>query len=80
MTTRAWTRERPIKAGWYWWRGHNRPEELVRVNRYNGVFWMAGFVDDPEDCVMVNYVFALNECGGEWSGPIDPPREAREEG
>ena len=63
--TRAWTREKPTKPGWYWWRQTKRHYgEIVCV------------IDI--DILTVNRNGVITEVrGGEWAGPIPEPIEAR---
>jgi hypothetical protein len=60
-----WTTTKPTEPGWYWWRG--RPNIEPDIHKVS-----ARDIEDQADGL---YSFPP----GEWSGPIDPPREARGE-
>ena len=60
-----WSKERPTKAGWYWYRGRTTPGTVfvveVTVGDYRS---MACFVSGRREW--------LAELDGEWQGPITP--------
>ena len=62
-----WTKEKPTKPGWYWWRLHSGPtaykgmREIIRHG--NLLQWRLSDGD----------LQAIPECDGFWSGPIPPP-------
>jgi hypothetical protein len=61
----AWTREKPIKPGWYWYRGEC-DGKIVKVLH---------FIDDDGDgpYLATSDDVALGDLAGEWSGPVEPP-------
>ena len=63
----TWTRDRPTQPGWYWWRGITMPMCVVRIVDWRGDGEL--YVRDGENLT------ALNECYGNWSGPIPQPEE-----
>ena len=66
----AWSRERPTKPGWYWWRyNEHSPVHATKIEQGNGAdndgLWYArenSYV--PSNAVYLQY--------GEWQGPLDP--------
>jgi len=62
----AWRRERPSKAGWYWW----RDEGL-----YNGIkiIQLSLVMSDLQvhEHGMLNGLL-VRELPGEWQGPLEP--------
>ena len=62
----AWSRERPTKEGWWWWRvdEHDICPWMVRVSRGDfGLMLMSG--------PMGHGFMPIGE-GGEWQGPLEP--------
>ena len=83
----TWTTVKPTKAGWYWWKRADFPAEMVRIIEgdfhdlgpsQHGLF-MFGFRDHPDEGVIINYCFRLDTCGGEWAGPLEPPKEKEQQ-
>ena len=68
VMSRAWTTQKPTIAGWYW----NRYGKM----KVQGIYYVSG--DDVYTVGQLGSI-PVEKFGGEWSGPIDPPREAREE-
>jgi hypothetical protein len=67
---RQWTSERPTKSGFYYYRQSNDEEPIVlRVEvlddrkGLNSVVWLPGD----------NAAEPLEQCHGDWAGPIEPP-------
>lgn len=68
MTPLEWTRTKPSKPGFYWYRN-------------NHVVWVTQVVREETGELCAEWGSLLETVIGEWSHqPIDPPREAREEG
>jgi len=61
-----WTREKPTKDGWYWWRtgGDCNLRGIVSVCIETDIMVLAG-----------NYKY-LSQTTGEWAGPIPVPEDA----
>ena len=61
-----WTREKPTKNGWYWWRtgGDCNLRGIVSVCIETDIMVLAG-----------SYKY-LSQTTGEWAGPIPEPEEA----
>ena len=66
MTEAGWTQEPPKLPGWYWWRhSHLARVHITRVN-------------DRLEVVALNELFNVSdsdhvdECDGQWLGPITP--------
>jgi hypothetical protein len=65
----SWTRKRPTKPGWYWYRDADREEVVLHVfdPQGNGVMkvweWSEGHMLRP-----------IAEYDGEWWGPMTPPQ------
>ena len=63
----AWSRERPTKAGWYWWQDQFWEPECVEVYEMNdvpGVLMVSS--------TNLDKATALDTWGGEWQGPLEP--------
>jgi hypothetical protein len=59
-----WSRERPVQAGWYWFRDPLQKPEVIQIWNKEGVLW----VD--------YYGVSLDSFGnGEWCGPLEPPHD-----
>lgn len=61
-----WTRERPTEPGYYWL---HRPwvepsPQVVKVVRH---------VSGALKVIVFGNVFSLDQIGGEWAGPLEPP-------
>ena len=70
-----WTKEKPMKSGWYWW----RPKKNF-VPHIAYVVWESVIHPVQKDRMFVLYPpfsveFTVNERGGEWAGPIQEPEE-----
>jgi hypothetical protein len=65
MGTLAWTAEKPLKAGWYWYRGEAAEADplIVQVDEAGYFQWPDGGFQEV----------ALAK--GEWAGPIALPEE-----
>jgi len=61
-----WTKEKPVKAGWYWLRGLDEVS-IVQVRMGGELYVVPSGWDDT---------YALRNVDGEWAGPIPEPREA----
>ena len=59
----AWSRERPTKAGWYWWRRSVGFHKALKLYSFGGGL-----------CIDANEEnFPIEEIdGGEWQGPLTP--------
>lgn len=66
----TWTNERPKFVGVYWHRAtprsHSHP---VKVYRVGGSFYVWPIEEDARADITVR----LEDCSGEWSGPMMPP-------
>ena len=62
-----WTKERPTKAGWYWYQGpHEQSEPEVLAVEFDDEFdRFVQFGVGPQAWV--------DECNGQWAGPLEPP-------
>lgn len=67
---RQWTSERPTKSGFYYYRQSEDEEPIVLKvevqddrKGHMGVVWL------PND----NVAEPLEQCHGDWAGPIEPP-------
>jgi len=59
----AWTREKPTKPGWYWWRWAPKSLMLVLdVHVRDGKMQAFSYLG----------LNPIDECDGEWQGPIEP--------
>ncbi|GBF40666.1 putative orphan protein [Leptospira johnsonii] len=61
-----YTKEIPVKPGWYWRRNPDMPRlrRIVEVERHQGQY-----------CAMINGLPFLLEKGFEYAGPIEEPEE-----
>ena len=63
----VWTKEKPTKEGWYWWRSGDIVG--IHVLEFDG--------DEGGELVcMTTDGDTIEEMGGEWAGPLPEPREA----
>lgn len=62
----AWDSRKPTKEGWYWWRWdqHDPEPDIVRVWRWKDSL-MANWGETDE---------AISTIGGQWAGPLEPPK------
>ena len=73
MTEAGWTRERPSKEGWYWFRNNENCESVVQVYQHVDEGW---FLSGPEiehctfDEIEHDEDDEPTDC--EWLGPITP--------
>jgi len=63
-----WTKEKPVKAGWYWFREIGDIVSIVKVREDKGILYTQSSVWYAP--------FMVRDSGGEWAGPIPEPREA----
>jgi hypothetical protein len=63
----AWSRERPTKAGWYWFMTEVTEPEICRVYQDANDMWWATFTEWDE-------VYRLDDVliGAEFQGPLQP--------
>jgi hypothetical protein len=65
----AWSQERPVKEGWYWWKPDAYPAPTM-------VYVMT--VLDPTVFYLSGVKLSLNSHNdGSWAGPIVPPEGTR---
>ena len=62
----AWSRERPTKAGWYWWRSPTYLGVKMIYMDENGVISDRGMLEK------LNARSHEHPIGGEWQGPLEP--------
>ena len=63
-----WTTEKPTVLGWYWWRHSELARiQMTRVNERLEVICM-------NDQFQVSDSDHVDECGGLWAGPVEPPK------
>ena len=61
-----WTRELPVRPGWYWHRGEIlRHTPVIQVGDWGPVGVLTAF--DGQG------YWRLEQLGGEWAGPLTPP-------
>ena len=68
--TTRWTNERPTLAGVYWHRA--TPAALshpVKIYSVGALFYVWPIEDDGRADITVR----LDDCSGEWAGPMTPP-------
>jgi hypothetical protein len=58
-----WTREKPSRPGFYWYRGHGRTRPPIAVEVSDGAVWLCGHEVERH----------VEEMSGEWFGPLEPP-------
>jgi len=67
MDPRQWTSEKPTKSGFYYYRQSNDEDPIVLkvevLDDCKGVVWLLG--DNASE--------SLEQCHGDWAGPIEPP-------
>jgi hypothetical protein len=66
-----WTRDRPTKTGWYWWRDPEYRENLPEVckvyrDRFEAILRITWNDSSGADYPVTDY-------DGEWAGPLEPP-------
>jgi hypothetical protein len=67
---RQWTSEKPTKSGFYYYRQSNDEEPIVlKVEILDGRKGRISVVWLPGD----NAAEPLEQCHGDWAGPIEPP-------
>ena len=63
----AWSRERPTKPGWYWWREEGRQPVIIHVVRCGEI------IQQP---LLANFASGrrryLSDLAGEFQGPLEP--------
>ncbi len=66
MTVLKWSREKPISAGWYWYRGEVGEADplIVQIDEAGMFQWPDGAFQE------------VTLTKGEWAGPILLPEEA----
>jgi len=64
-----WTTDKPTKPGWYWYRGECDGHTVKVIH----------FIDDDGDgpYLATSDDVALNDLGGEWAGPVEPPLQGQ---
>ena len=65
MTEAGWTRGRPTKPGWYWWRDCDCPSDPIIVRVVHDGYGLIVYG-------LEEYSRRLYETRGEWLGPITP--------
>lgn len=61
----AWTRQKPAKPGWYWWRAESSATPCVfRVDQDH--------IQRENLITLGRAILYLDEMPGEWQGPIEP--------
>lgn len=65
MTEAGWTRNKPTKEGWYWWRDTDRPGNPFTVRVVSDGYGLIVYG-------MEEYSRRLYDTNGEWLGPITP--------
>ena len=61
MKDLVWTRKKPTKDGWYWYR-HEGKQPIVGRVLCGGVFWAGQY-------------FRVEDLADEWAGPIPEPKQ-----
>jgi hypothetical protein len=61
----AWTGNKPVKPGYYWWKDLDRPGNPIVVSVVNDGYGLTVYGMDE-------YSRRLYETRGEWQGPILP--------
>lgn len=66
----TWTRTRPRVPGWYWYKGAKEDPQCVHVYPESGQY------DSRTHLVVLRdgYPCKLDECRGQWAGPIEVPK------
>jgi hypothetical protein len=64
-----WTKGKPTKTGWYWYRDRHYEAQPVHVNIGSLIGDTIGFFGESED----DSVVLLADLNGVWAGPIAPP-------
>jgi len=75
----TWTTEKPTKLGWYWWRRNELPDEMVNVLNYKGGFIVRAYHSNPYENTDTKFELYLDQCSGQWAGPLEPPTNIVEE-
>jgi hypothetical protein len=65
MSNLNWTKKKPTKPGWYWYRGEG-DGNTVNVLHYIDDDGEGPYLATSDDR-------ALNDLNGEWAGPVEPP-------
>ncbi len=65
MTEAGWTRGRPTKPGWYWWRDCDCPSDPIIVRVVHDGYGLIVYG-------LEEYSRRLYETRGEWLGPLSP--------
>lgn len=63
----TWTRKKPTKPGWYWYRAPNGDMWIEEIDCIEGGAYST---DQYGRCLLVDMY------DGEWAGPLEPPTES----
>lgn len=61
----TWTRDKPVRAGWYWYRHMPLIDPEMVLIRHGDCF---------VEMVSMVEVLPLDLVHGEWAGPLEPPQ------
>ena len=74
MTEAGWTREKPIAAGWYWWRSLNGMigPEIIQIDNTNGPDTDLEVIGPFGETPLDEWIAESEDEPGEWQGPLSP--------
>ena len=69
MSELKWTRKKPTKPGWYWYRGQCDGHTVEVIH----------FIDDDGEgpYLATSDDLAIDAMDGEWAGPVEPPLQGQ---
>ena len=67
-----WSEEKPKRAGWWWWRKTLQDEPCMEQVYEYGSSSTVLKIDNPAER-LGGYHDTVEEVGGWWSGPLEPP-------
>jgi len=66
----TWTTDKPNQLGWFWYRKDpNSHVRLVKISDAGVVLYLRSLDESGH----VDLTVRLEDCSGEWTGPIVPP-------
>ena len=79
MTEAGWTREKPIAAGWYWWRSLNGMigPEIIQIDNTNGPDTDLEVIGPFGETPLDEWIAESEDEPGEWQGPLSPDTYAQ---
>lgn len=79
MIEAGWTREKPIAAGWYWWRSLNGMigPEIIQIDNTNGPDTDLEVIGPFGETPLDEWIAESEDEPGEWQGPLSPDTYAQ---